>query len=75
MKEVALQLWTKVLAKILVCARVCVKLMHALRLLIRNFQRLISGRMLFCPKVSYFSFELSCPKVSCFELAIMSLSR
>ena len=41
MKEVALQLWTKVFAEILVCARVCVKLMHALRLLIRNFQRLI----------------------------------
>ena len=40
MKEVALQLWTKVFAEILVYARVCVKL---------NFQRLIFRSHAFLP--------------------------
>ena len=41
MKEVALQLWTKVFAEILVYARVCVKL---------NFQRLIFRSHAFLPQ-------------------------
>ena len=62
MKEVALQLWTKVFAEILVRARVCVMLMHALRLLIRNFQRLVFRSHAFLPQSLLFLIRIILPQ-------------
>ena len=53
MKEVALQLWTKVFAEILVCARVCVKL---------NFQRLIFRSHAFLPQSPFFPIRIIFPQ-------------
>jgi len=53
MKEVALQLWTKVFAEILVCARVCVKL---------NFRRLIFRSHAFLPQSLLFLIRIILPQ-------------
>ena len=53
MKEVALQLWTKVFAEILVYVRVCVKL---------NFQRLIFRPHAFLPQSLLFLIRIILPQ-------------
>ena len=70
MKEVALQLWTKVFAEILVRARVCVMLMHALRLLIRNFQRLVFRSHAFLPQSLLFLIRIILPQSLLFRASL-----